>query len=201
MKNLAIHFLFFLIIFQANSQTIKKGRLIDYYLDVPIGGAKISVYNKDVEVISDSLGNFEIELNDTDFFLISARGYVKLKGKAPESSSFTIHVESTNPPLEAMRFYSVVDESAHLVGGQGFIEHILKSFKYWDRINRENIYGRVKVELKIDENGKIMEVKIAKGLAKFIDDELLRIINETQWVPAKLDGRNVKARITSLIPF
>jgi len=188
-------FLFFLTsITQGIGQKLRKGRIVDYFLDVPVAKAKVSVVDTQFFVTSDSLGHFEMTLSDTAYILIEAEGYRRLKVKIPESSSFTLNIISLKPPPEEKRFYSVVDEGAQLIGGMSIHEYVLKSFRFWDRIKTEGVAGRVEIEIRIDENGNVMSVKLLKGIAQFVDDEILRIVRESHWKPAVLEYRNVKTK-------
>lgn len=118
-------FLFFLTsITQGIAQKLRKGRIIDYFLDVPVVKAKVSVVDTEFFVTSDSLGHFEMTLSDTAYILIEAEGYRRLKVRIPESSSFTLNIISLKPPPEEKRFYSVVDEGARLIGSMGIHEHV-----------------------------------------------------------------------------
>lgn len=198
------YFAFYLVLLstiQADSQTIKEGTIIDYYLDLPVVGAKISVINKNIEVTTDSLGDFKVALEDTDYILVHAIGYRTVKVKATENPRFSVHIVSIHPPAEEARFYSVVDEPANLIGDQDFLEHIFNSFRYWDKVKKDGITGLVKFEMKIDNTGKVIEVKLVKGLVKFIDDEVLRIAKESRWVPARLNDSNVNTRYNMSVSF
>jgi len=186
---------------QVSGQQLKKGRLIDYFLDVPVANAKISVVDTSLFVMSDSLGRFEILMYDADYILIEALGYRKLKVKSPENTSFTLHLVLLKPPPESARFYSVVDEHASLLSGETLMQHILKSFQYWDKVNKEGITGWVEFELKLDESGKVFQLKLIKGIAPYIDDEVLRIVRESQWKPSILENRSVKTRIQGSVLF
>lgn len=190
-----------LVTLQVSGQQLKKGRLIDYMLDVPVANAKISVVDTSLFVMSDSLGRFEILMNDADYILIEAPGYRKLKVKSPENTSFTLNLVLLKPPPESERFYSVVDENAHLENGLSLLEHILKSFQYWERVHSEGITGTVEFDFKIDEYGKVFDVRMRKGVAPFIDEEVLRIIKESKWTPAILENRNVKMKFSSIVIF
>lgn len=183
------------------SQQLKKGRLIDYMLDVPVANAKISVVDTSLFVMSDSLGRFEIMMYDADYILIEAPGYRKLKVKSPENTSFTLNLVLLKPPPESQRFYSVVDESAHLENGLSLLEHILKSFQYWEKVQSEGITGTVEFDFKVDEYGKVFDVRIRKVVAPFIDEEVLRIIKESKWTPAILENRNVKMKFSGSVIF
>ena len=170
-------------------------------LDVPVANAKISVVDTSLFVMSDSLGRFEIVMYDADYILIEAPGYRKLKVKSPENTSFTLNLVLLKPPPESERFYSVVDEYAHLENGLSLLEHILKSFQYWDRVKKEDITGRVEFEFKVDEYGKVFNVRIRKGVTPFVDEEVLRILKESKWTPAILENRNVKMKFSSSVIF
>ena len=124
-----------------------------------------------------------------------------MKVKSPENTSFTLHLVLLKPPPESERFYSVVDESAHLENGLGLLEHILKSFQYWDRVQKEGVAGRVVFEFKIDEYGKVYDVLILKGVAPFVDEEIYRILQESKWKPSLRENRNVKSRYQSSVIF
>lgn len=195
-------FIFLLVgLSQGYSQQLKKGQLIDYMLDVPVANAKISVVDTSLFVMSDSLGRFEIVMYDADYILIEAPGYRKLKVKSPENTSFTLHLVLLKPPPESERFYSVVDESATLENGLGLLEHILKSFQHWDRVQNEKISGRVEFEFKIDEYGKVFDVQILKGITPYVDEEIHRILRESKWKPSLRENKNVKTRYQSSVIF
>ncbi len=186
---------------QGYSQQLKKGHLVDYMLNLPVANAKISLVDTSLFVMSDSVGFFEIPMYDADYILIEAPGYRKLKVKSPENTSFTLHLVLLKPPPESERFYSVVDESAHLENGLGLLEHILKSFQYWDRVQKEGVAGRVVFEFKIDEYGKVYDVLILNGVAPFVDEEIHRILRESKWKPSLRENRNVKSRYQSSVIF
>lgn len=190
-----------LVTLQVSGQQLKKGRLIDYMLDVPVANAKISVVDTSLFVMSDSLGRFEILMNDADYILIEAPGYRKLKVRSPENTSFTLNLVLLKPPPESERFYSVVDESAHLENGLSLLEHILKSFQYWERVQNERITGRVEFEFKIDEYGKVFDVRILKGITPYVDEEIHRILRESKWKPSLRENKNVKTRYQSSVIF
>lgn len=195
-------FIFLLVtLSQGFSQQLKKGRLIDYMLDVPVANAKVSVVDTSLFVMSDSLGRFEIIMYDADYILIEAQGYRKLKVKSPENTSFTLHLVLLKPPPESDRFYSVVDQSATLENGLSLLEYILKSFQQWDRVQNERITGRVEFEFKIDEYGKVFDVRILKGITPYVDEEIHRILRESKWKPSLRENKNVKTRYQSSVIF
>jgi Ca-activated chloride channel family protein len=125
----------------------------------------------------------------------------KLKVKSPENTSFTLHLVLLKPPPESDRFYSVVDQSATLENGLSLLEYILKSFQQWDRVQNERITGRVEFEFKIDEYGKVFDVRILKGITPYVDEEIHRILRESKWKPSLRENKNVKTRYQSSVIF
>lgn len=184
-----------------SAQQIKKGSLTDYYRDVPVAQAKISVVDTSLFVLSDSLGFFEIALFDDDYILIEAPGYRTLKVPAPGNTEFKLHLVLLKPPPESERFYSVVDEHATLLNGETLTQHILNSFQLWDRVNREGIKGRLEFLFELDEYGKVSGVKVLKGVTPYVDDEVLRILREARWRPARSENQAVKKRMRGAVVF
>lgn len=74
--------------------------------------------------------------------------------------------------------------------------------KYPDEAVRNGIQGRVLVDFIIDENGKVTDVKVLKGVDKLLDDEAVRIISASpDWKPGRVRGKKVKAEISIYVDF
>ena len=75
-------------------------------------------------------------------------------------------------------------------------------FKYPDFAKNNGITGKVYVRFTIDTTGKVIDVKVIKGLGYGCDEEAIRIIKLLpNWVPAKRNGKAVKVRIGFPINF
>jgi hypothetical protein len=60
-----------------------------------------------------------------------------------------------------------------------------------DSIKLKTIY----ISFKVDSIGKLMNIKIEKGINKIIDEEILKIFNiSPNWQPATLDGKSIKRK-------
>ncbi|HEY0977195.1 MAG TPA: energy transducer TonB [Flavobacteriales bacterium] len=60
----------------------------------------------------------------------------------------------------------------------------------------------VTIEFLVDVDGSIQEVQVTKGIGKLFDREALRVVGlMPKWIPAKENGRPVKARIEVPIRF
>lgn len=202
MRYLFVAVILLLVHCETAAQELKKGTITDYFLDLPVKGASITILNKPDSVITDSLGQFEIHLDTSDFILIQAKGFRKVKMKSPHNPQFRVNIISLKPPPESERFYSVVDEGAELPDKKSFYVYVLENFALWDRVKKDKISGRVDVEIQINEGGKLISSRITKGLSKYIDDEVLRVVNNAQqWKPAVLKGKTVKHKINFTVVF
>jgi Gram-negative bacterial TonB protein C-terminal len=60
----------------------------------------------------------------------------------------------------------------------------------------------VKVEFWIDKTGEIMKIKALTNLGFGIEEEMIRVINQSPlWTPAKQRGRLVRMKMSQLITF
>ena len=79
---------------------------------------------------------------------------------------------------------------------------VYKYLKYPDAAIRDGIRGRVVVDFTIDEEGKLTDAVIAKGLSEEIDNEVLKVVNASpKWKAAKLNGSKVKVKISLPVDF
>ena len=74
--------------------------------------------------------------------------------------------------------------------------------KYPDEAVRNGIQGRVLVDFIINENGKVQDVKVLKGVDPLLDEEAVRIISGSpDWKPGRLRGQKVKSEISLYVEF
>jgi Ca-activated chloride channel family protein len=83
---------------------------------------------------------------------------------------------------------------------QTFQAYLKNHFACPETLKNTKIKGRVFVQFVVDETGKVVDIKIARGLNPEIDKEILRIIKGSPlWTPGTKKGRAVKVRL--IIPF
>ena len=74
--------------------------------------------------------------------------------------------------------------------------------KYPAEAVRNGIQGRVLVDFIINENGKVQDVKVLKGVDPLLDEEAVRIISGSpDWKPGRLHGQKVKSEISLYVEF
>ena len=79
---------------------------------------------------------------------------------------------------------------------------ISKSVKYPDEAKKKGIQGKVYVTFVVNEEGKVVDSKIARGVAPSLDKEALRVMSELKtWTPGEQKGKPVKVQYTVPINF
>ncbi|MES2812553.1 MAG: TonB family protein [Bacteroidota bacterium] len=80
-------------------------------------------------------------------------------------------------------------------GYQDFYKYIGSSFKYSDEAVKNKVNGRIFIEFVIEKDGKIIDVKLVRGLGYGLDEEAIRVIsNYENWIPGQQKGKNVRVR-------
>ena len=110
-----------------------------------------------------------------------------------------------NPPIEEIDIYEngLLDAKAEpLSGYAGFYKFIRKHLKYPRAARQLEIEGRVFVSFVIDEQGKLTDITIIRGIGGGCDEETLRVMRLIPaWKPGIVSGRPVKARMALPITF
>lgn len=100
--------------------------------------------------------------------------------------------------------YFIVEEMPEYPGGQDQIKNdIAKAVKYPEVAKEKGIQGKVYITFVVNEQGKISDTKIARGVDPLLDKEALRVMNslEKTWTPGKEKGVLVKVSYTVPINF
>lgn len=72
---------------------------------------------------------------------------------------------------------------------------------YTDAARAAGIEGRVRVELTVDESGRVIEVKVLQGLGYGLDEAALSAARSASFSPAQRCGRPVRATFTIAMRF
>ena len=105
-------------------------------------------------------------------------------------------------PFEKMELDSTghwvkVRKDADFQGGD------INTFRDWVQIHlvyppeavENGEFGRITVEISIDEQGKLQNAKIVRGVSKLLDKETLRVVNSSPlWSPATVHGIKTTAK-------
>jgi len=90
-------------------------------------------------------------------------------------------------------FTKVEIESAYPGGPAAWMRYLLKTFKYPQEAQDNEIQGTVVVQFIVDKSGNVSEVDAVSG-PKELREEAVRVIRKSgQWTPAVQNGRQVKS--------
>ncbi|MCG8310821.1 MAG: M56 family metallopeptidase [Cytophagales bacterium] len=108
--------------------------------------------------------------------------------------------ENTSDPKEI--FTIVENQPAPSGGMKAYYEYIRSNLRYPYEARRRGIEGKVFVEFVVAPDGRLTDVKTAKGIGAGCDEEAVRVIRESlPWNPGTQNGRNVHVRMILPISF
>jgi TonB family protein len=150
-------------------------------------------------------GNKQAELKENMSFGLSFRdianeGYALYYGDSIDDA-IKWKLDVAKETVEEI--FTIVETPAQFLGGMSALyEFIGSQLHYPSEARLNNIQGRVYVQFVVDENGKVEETVVVRGISKECDDEVIRVMNLVpNFIPAKQKGRNVKQRMVIPIIF
>ena len=99
------------------------------------------------------------------------------------------------PNIENDSIYSFVDEPAHFPGSDDEMNKWLRErIIYPANCQRQKVQGRVIVSFVVGKDGSIEEVKAIRSPHPSLSHEAERVVKlMPKWIPAKVDGKEVRA--------
>jgi TonB family protein len=94
--------------------------------------------------------------------------------------------------------YKVVDQDAKVKGGLGALH---EDVEYPETAARRGIEGRVYVQAVVNADGTVRSAEVARGIGGGCDREAIRVVEDAEFIPAKVDGKPVPSRTTVWIQF
>ena len=102
--------------------------------------------------------------------------------------------------IEPIQFAVVEEKPSFPDGDLGITKFITQNTVYPPMAKELGIQGRVYVQFVIDKNGKVTQVKIARGVDPLLDAEALRVVSKMpDWTPGKQRGKAVP--VTNVLPI
>lgn len=88
-------------------------------------------------------------------------------------------------------------------GGEAVMQQwISENLKYPEKAKAQGISGQVIVQFEVSNKGDIKKVKVVEGVSKDLDKEAVRLVKKMpKWIPATMDGKNVKSTYSLCITF
>lgn len=120
-----------------------------------------------------------------------------LAGKAETHTT----VEQTNSGSDEV--YMVVEDMPEFPGGNDSMMKFISNNLVYPKVAKENkIQGYVVLQFIVDEEGKIINARVLKGIGHGCDEEALRVIHSMpKWKPGKQRGKAVSTYSTIPIIF
>jgi hypothetical protein len=85
---------------------------------------------------------------------------------------------------------------------KSFVEHVQRSFRYSPEAKSQNFKDEIFLSLTIARDGTIKQPFISRDSGMGINDEVLRIINQSgKWTPARHHGVPVQTTLVLPIPL
>lgn len=102
------------------------------------------------------------------------------------------------PKMDANGIYVLAEEMPTLQGG---LLELQRQMQYPAVAKAAGIEGRVIVQFVIDENGRVTNPEIVRGVGHGLDEEALRIVQQARFTPGKVDNQPVPVKMSLPLTF
>lgn len=94
--------------------------------------------------------------------------------------------------------FTQVEVSPEPVGGfQTFYDYIIQNFKYTDAAKEKSVAGKIILQMVVEADGQLADIKVLRGLGSGLDEEAVRVLNQSpKWKPGIQNGKPVKVKFT-----
>jgi len=87
-------------------------------------------------------------------------------------------------------------------GMKAWTEHLKSTVEYPEQAKKLGIEGAVFLSFVVHEDGRVDEVQVRRGIGGGCDEEaVMTLLESPNWVPGKLNGEAVKAKMQVRIVF
>jgi TonB family protein len=119
-------------------------------------------------------------------------------GKVVKFQDPMILSEFANLDVNEKDYFQSIDQMPEPIGGMMSIQ---QKIVYPDSAKNNGIEGKVFLTAYINEAGKVVSVKINKGIGGGCDEAAMQAVLQTKFIPGKQDGKPVKVQVTIPIVF
>lgn len=102
------------------------------------------------------------------------------------------------PEPEQPDVFRVVEEQPQLIGG---LEALHAQIVYPEAARLARIEGKVTVQFVVDEEGRVRDAEVLRGIGGGCDEAALRAVEAMRFTPGKQRGKAVKVQMTLPITF
>lgn len=97
---------------------------------------------------------------------------------------------------DSENFFVVVEEMPELIGG---LAELQRQARYPEMARKAGIQGRVIVQFVVNEEGKVENPRVIRGIGGGCDEEALRVVRNATFKPGRQRGKPV--RVQSSLPI
>jgi len=116
-----------------------------------------------------------------------------------------IEVPLVHPADTSLKVYGnrQADEWAYpyFEGEENFASYIMNNMNYPVEAKQREIAGTVKLSFIVETDGNVSNITITDHVGGGCDNEAIRLIENTRWIPAVKDGQYVRTRIKQDVTF
>lgn len=95
-------------------------------------------------------------------------------------------------------FFVAVENMPELKGGLGELQ---KKIRYPEMARKAGIEGRVIIQFIVNEEGKVEDPRVVRGIGGGADEEALRVVKEAEFEPGRQRGKPVRVQYSLPITF
>lgn len=128
-------------------------------------------------------------------------GWNEVSVDGEESWQKAVQVEANKQvqfDIETEEFFVVVEKMPELKGGMAKLQ---ESIKYPDSARRAGIQGRVTVQFIVNEEGKVENAKVVRGIGGGCDEEALKAVQKAEFYPGYQRGEPVRVQYSLSLTF
>lgn len=105
--------------------------------------------------------------------------------------------------IEGKEVFTIVEEMPQYPGGdEKRLKFLAENIQFPVAASESGIQGTVYVSFIVNTNGKIMDVKILRGIGGGCDEEAMRVVKQMpRWIPGKQNGKYVRVLYNMPIVF
>jgi TonB family protein len=104
--------------------------------------------------------------------------------------------------IDSSVVFTAVQQQAQYPGGmQALFKYLQENLKYPVAAQKANITGKVYLQFTVNKDGSSSDLQVLKSLGYGCDEEAIRVLSSTKWIPGKQDGKPVRSRFTIPINF
>lgn len=119
---------------------------------------------------------------------------------------FDEQIELPPPPAQKEKkeqeeeedFFVVVEQMPELIGG---IQSLQQKIEYPEKALYAGIQGKVIIQFIVNEEGKVEDPRVIRGIGGGCDEEAIRVVKTAQFKPGKQRGRPVRVQYSLPIFF